>query len=178
MTQQDEPRPRFKKHDLVRVVPSCFEGRIGIVVDMRLRPTGEPEYLVHLGLEWYDAFAEDDLALADTSAIKEIRPMPKWEYCIFTCETVSRIDATDEHELAARDFTIIKDADDPRHDVALLGHVLFLRTGEKQTVTSFQEAVTQLGLAGWDLVSHTVLVSGTRHYVQHDVLTFKREVSA
>ena len=65
MTRQDEPRPRFKRHDLVRVVPIRFEGRIGIVVDMRMGPTGEPEYLVHRGLEWYDGYAEHELAPSD-----------------------------------------------------------------------------------------------------------------
>ena len=102
--------------------------------------------------------------------------MAKWEYCRLEWVTGSIRDSQDEQASAALPVSIVSHEQDPGKATVVSGHVLFLRTGEQRTVHSFRQTVTELGLHGWELVSHTTTRLSDRHNLDRDVLMFKRHI--
>jgi hypothetical protein len=99
--------------------------------------------------------------------------MARWEYC--------RIDwmvrETSEHDTQDLEQgglqPVVRSIGDGE-TLVMLGNVYFLRTAERVAITDLSSAITQLGLDGWELVSHTEL----QHPAQIEMFYFKRQIPA
>ncbi len=108
--------------------------------------------------------------------------MQKWEYChLEWLSSTSKANAAEQETIAAALNTvrvnISKSTEDPTKLTIAGGYLLFFRTRERRDVTSFGETVAQLGLDGWELVSHTRTQLSADLRLACDGLMFKRPIS-
>jgi hypothetical protein len=100
--------------------------------------------------------------------------MVQWEYCRLLWLVHEVRDETAERLRATEADIAIIDEPGPRALVAS-GELVFARTPEAvQPVTDLHGTLTQLGLAGWELVSHTQVVQPT----PVEAFYFKRPLQA
>jgi hypothetical protein len=83
--------------------------------------------------------------------------MAAWEYChvdwmIFS---VDRLERSHEAKLARRDLIVVRDGADQMQADVIYGDVHFFRSQEHLKVERLSDTLTQLGLAGWELVGFT-----------------------
>lgn len=97
--------------------------------------------------------------------------MAKWEYCCINWE----VREASRQEQQALQTVGLADALHELPDartITTLGTLTMFSSPEPTTITSLSETMASLGRDGWELVSHTQIVTPARS----DVLFFKRQL--
>ena len=82
--------------------------------------------------------------------------MSQWEYCRIDWRVaVMVISREGEAQLTQLAATIKRDEADPDSALVTHGNIHFYRSGENRRIGRIDEALTQLGIDGWELVGFT-----------------------
>lgn len=104
--------------------------------------------------------------------------MSKWEYCrIDWLEGAGKVSEAQETHASDISLTVIKNDPDSDDAVVMNGDLHFLRAQTHLHVGRLSDAITQLGLEGWELVGvigHTERAADGR--LKDETYWFKRQV--